>query len=454
MSKVVLFSPVGGTDPISEKNYFDGSMLHICRHYKPDIVYLYLSKEILNKHRDDNRYRKFIERLAKEKLNKTIEIIPIEKTELVDVSDYKLVYNFLLNDIQQVTDILEEGDTLLVNVSSGTPAIKNNLQLLDAIDKFDKPQFKNVQIKLIQVKTPENKMNTHIHTEKYDENGFELMWSLNDDAEGNANYANRCFEDDFIITKVLQEEIIKSLIRAYDYPAAYKIAKRMKTTSEPYIQYIEGAVNRNKLDYNKAKNIFKDATNIKEIFPIQEGDKIGLFEYIQNVEIKCKRGEFADFIRSTSPVIFSLFQLILKKDNIDIKNLSTNVRGKLYWEESLLKEDECIYSILSNSPFDFRPDSYIKSDHLYRIIEKKCSNKDILELAKTIRKIEIDVRNKAAHEIIKIDEKYIKDVTDKTSTQICDILKQLFQYVSCNNLKKDSWNSYDRMNDYIIDKIK
>lgn len=30
MSKVVLFSPVGGTDPISENNYYDGSLLHIC----------------------------------------------------------------------------------------------------------------------------------------------------------------------------------------------------------------------------------------------------------------------------------------------------------------------------------------------------------------------------------------------------------------------------------------
>ena len=39
MGKRILFSPVGGTDPI--RNCHDGSMLHICRHYKPDIVYLY-----------------------------------------------------------------------------------------------------------------------------------------------------------------------------------------------------------------------------------------------------------------------------------------------------------------------------------------------------------------------------------------------------------------------------
>ena len=37
----VLFSPVGGTDPIS--NDRDGSMLHIARRYHPDHIMLFLS---------------------------------------------------------------------------------------------------------------------------------------------------------------------------------------------------------------------------------------------------------------------------------------------------------------------------------------------------------------------------------------------------------------------------
>ena len=94
MSKVVLFSPVGGTDPISETNYRDGSMLHICRHYKPDVVFLYLSAEMVEKHKSDDRYRYFIKRLY-EKFDKQIQIIPIEKVDLIDVSDHKFVYNFL-----------------------------------------------------------------------------------------------------------------------------------------------------------------------------------------------------------------------------------------------------------------------------------------------------------------------------------------------------------------------
>ena len=48
MGKKYLFSPIGNTDPI--KYLYDGSMLHICRYYKPDVVYLYLSKEMAENH--------------------------------------------------------------------------------------------------------------------------------------------------------------------------------------------------------------------------------------------------------------------------------------------------------------------------------------------------------------------------------------------------------------------
>ncbi len=87
MNKTVLFSPVGGTDPISLGNMRDGSMLHICRMYKPDIVYLYMSKEILDYHSEDNRYVYCIDRLS-ELQNHKIEYEIIERPELVDVHEF------------------------------------------------------------------------------------------------------------------------------------------------------------------------------------------------------------------------------------------------------------------------------------------------------------------------------------------------------------------------------
>lgn len=80
--KKILFSPIGGTDPIS--NFRDGAMLHICRIYKPDIVYLYLSKEMCEFQEKDDRYRYCLEQLGK-KLDKHFEVIEIQKNELEEV---------------------------------------------------------------------------------------------------------------------------------------------------------------------------------------------------------------------------------------------------------------------------------------------------------------------------------------------------------------------------------
>ena len=78
----ILFSPLGKTDPIS--NMRDGSMLHICRIYKPNIVYLYMSSEILQDHNKDDRYVYCLRKLE-EKLNHRFEIEIIERPELTDV---------------------------------------------------------------------------------------------------------------------------------------------------------------------------------------------------------------------------------------------------------------------------------------------------------------------------------------------------------------------------------
>lgn len=63
---VVLFSPVGGTDPLSNDNYQDGAILHIVRNYRPNKIVLFVSREILEKHKKDNRYIQSLYLLYKE----------------------------------------------------------------------------------------------------------------------------------------------------------------------------------------------------------------------------------------------------------------------------------------------------------------------------------------------------------------------------------------------------
>ena len=44
MSKRILFTFAGNTDPT--RGGHDGPIIHICRHYSPDKIYLILTKEM------------------------------------------------------------------------------------------------------------------------------------------------------------------------------------------------------------------------------------------------------------------------------------------------------------------------------------------------------------------------------------------------------------------------
>ena len=87
MKKKILFSPVGGTDPIATSNFRDGSMLHICRCYKPDKVYLYMSKEILEFQNKDQRYTYCLEKLG-EKCGCSFEYALIERPDMENVQEF------------------------------------------------------------------------------------------------------------------------------------------------------------------------------------------------------------------------------------------------------------------------------------------------------------------------------------------------------------------------------
>ncbi|MDR1834740.1 MAG: hypothetical protein LBQ96_02945 [Fusobacteriaceae bacterium] len=181
--KRILFSPIGTTDPIS--NCADGPLLHICRVYRPDLVYLYLSKEICEIQNKDDRYRYSLSRLSKA-TGHDLEITSIERNELTDVHEFDYFYNEFKNILKEIHEKFPEAEILL-NVSSGTPAMQCTLYSLAVLGEF-------AGLSAIQVSTPEKKHNPRRdRLEDYDK---ELYWETNED--NSDNFTNRC--------KILEEK--------------------------------------------------------------------------------------------------------------------------------------------------------------------------------------------------------------------------------------------------------
>ena len=485
MSKV-LFSPVGGTDPLSNDNYQDGAIVHIVRNYRPERIVLFLSQEMLRFHKEDNRYIKSLYLLYREFLKQenpeqpekltenalrpqkqfTIEntglelyqignmqVEVIEREELSEVQDFNTFYREFPRWIHYSMKDLGEEDTLLLNVSSGTPAMKGcllSMQLLQGI-----------HCKAIQVSTPVRRMNEHRHS------GFNLEEAWENNIDNLEGFSNRCTEvlvPDF--TYMIQENQIKRLIQEYDYKGALALAESLpKERTEEYLAFLKMALQRSLLDMDTVEKFIKHNKG-KFQFPVKqaggkEAEKSCLvFEYCLQMQLKLARGDFDGFIRSLTPVIWDLYFQIIEKDlGLPISRYIENVYSDTkvrYWKLDSLQQqndekEKKIYTALStkmNSQVSSRKMT-VYSPHFLALIQAYHSLDLVKDTSEDLRTVEENLRNMVAHQMIPVTEKIILEKTGFTPKIIMEKVKLLYS-TAYQDLGEEKWASYDRMNESIL----
>ena len=484
MSKI-LFSPVGGTDPLSNDNYQDGAILHIVRNYRPERIVLFLSQEMLRFHKEDNRYIKSLYLLYREFLkqenpeqpekltenalkpqqrfpieNASLELYQIgnmkvetiEREDLSEVQDFNTFYREFPRWIRYSMKDLGKEDTLLLNVSSGTPAMKGCLLSMQLLQ--------DIHCKVIQVSTPVRRMNEYRHSSF----NLEEAWENNiDNLEG---FTNRCTEvlvPDF--TYMIQENQIKRLIQEYDYKGALALAKSLpKQRTEEYLAFLKMALQRSLLDVDSVESFIKHNKG-KFQFPVKktggkEAEKSCLvFEYCLQMQLKLARGDFDGFIRSLTPVIWDLFFHIIEKDlGLPISRYIENVYSDTevrYWKlDSLqLQNDENekkIYRVLSKmNSQNSDGEMTVYSPHFLALIQAYHPLDSVKNTSGDLRTVEKNLRNIVAHQMIPVTEKIIFEKTGFTPKKIMEKVKLLYS-TAYQDLGEEKWASYDRMNESIL----
>lgn len=447
MSKKILFSPVGGTDPI--KYFRDGSMLHICRHYRPDIVYLYMSHEMLEYHRKDNRYIDAVNRLGI-LLDHVFEVRLIERDELINVQQYDVFYQDFRAEMIQIENQMEEGDELLLNMASGTPAMKSALLVMAT--------FAEYRFKPIQVSTPQNGMNT-VHEDRKDYDN-ELNWELNEDNLEGA--MNRCTEVKSLnLTKMIKAEIIKKHVKSYDYGAALAVASEMKQDiSEDAYTLIRIMDARVKLDHKSISKL--TAGGEYDIYPVKEGDKQQVFEYALVLQMKIRKQEYADFIRGITPLVVDLLEdILLNRCKIKLDDCCTQSKdGVRKWNQDKLEKNGLAAFLEKEyrNKGGFRGGP-VYSSQIAKIIEYRCQDAILIRKVNDMVEIEGKVRNIAAHEIVSVTDEWILERTKrenkagKKAQEIFGMMKELMGEAGIN-VKKEFWQSYDTINDMIVRELR
>ena len=434
MSKTYLFSPIGNTDPI--KYFYDGSMLHICRYYKPDVVILYLSQEMILHHEKDNRYVRSIELLG-EKLGHTFEVRIIRDEQMVDVQQYDLFYHAFRRIIADIEEEMTPEDTLIANMASGTPAMKSALLVMATLAEY--------RFLPIQVSTPKRRSN--LGREDYD---VEKNWEM--DTDNRPEMRKRCEEVRCVhLVQLLKMDMIKKHLQSYDYHAALQVGREIQREldKEDYA-WLETADARAVLDWERMNRFLPKNNGV--LWPVKAEDQNRvLLEYTLSLDLKVKRGEYADFIRAITPLGVDLLERVIEQYCGIYIEAYYSSRDSQKWSRRKLADSE-VLEILNrkfNDGFRYGP---VYSYHLNTIVQAKCSDALMAQRVQELVNVEQKVRNLAAHSIVSATPEWVKERTGKAVDEIMWLIRYICEKVGIAD-SQEMWRSYDRMNKKIIERL-
>lgn len=463
-SKYILFSPVGMTDPISMipdenggKPIYDGSCLHIIRHYHPAKVYIYYTKEVEEREKKYHVFSKAIQHVSPE-----CEIESIS-SEIVEAHLYDEYLDNLPACLSKIH--AENPDTtILLNLSSGTPALKGIM----AIMATEYPWCKG-----IQVSTPARKSNPR---NKFpDEERIRRLAENVDDKPGNA--PNRCTEPALKMIHFYQlHQQLTSLIENYDYyGASYVADSNRDLLDSEAVDLIKCCKLRVQLNIESAKRVLP-AEQRDKVFPLPE-EQEKLVEHLLAMDIDVRQGNFSSFVLKITPFLSEfLYRYILHNIDCPLEESGAIFEEKgirKIYNKIIEKKMPDLYKYLEDQVENFykgkkaNPISPIFMWHIlnYAMEENKAKDMEMhkrlmdvplmrraVNKNKSIMKKLNDLRNVTAHSIQDCDENCIDGETGIKPQYMIDDFWDMLASLYGDSIKEQR-HSYQKINAQILKAI-
>ena len=386
----ILYTPAGDTDPI--RNYHDGGILHILRHYNPEKIFVFLSAEMKMKEEQRQIYTKAIKYVAP-----SCELNFI-KTDIIDVHRMENLFPL----IDEYLNIRKKypNDEILLNLSSGTPQMKT-------IMSFIATDFDNVRA--VQVDSPAGKSNRSAFATQ-DNEDIDVLLELNEDNEKDS--PNRCSEPPLNVLQwySLKHQLI-SLVNSFEYRSAYKIyAKHKNLFAEIVGDLLQHCILREDMRTKKAFEIIKKVNGISLDKECNAKVK-QINEFLMIMELRQKKGQISEFLVKITPFLYEL-TLFHLQNNLGIKAEQFCDKGSSYGQWNINKEKlkSCLPQAtaaleMKYGIFRDRTDlSFTNILEILNVIENSQQEKEINQLLNDLRTAERKYRNVAAHVISEVND--------------------------------------------------
>jgi CRISPR type III-A/MTUBE-associated protein Csm6 len=436
--KRVLFSPVGTTDPI--RGNYDGPFLHIIRNYKPEVIYIFLTKEMNAIDEKMDLYEK-----AARKIVPDAEIIKLHHAEFDKPHDFNLSHKIVSRDLNEIL-LRHKDDEIIANVTSSTTQIQNCIYLVAAISKK--------HYKLVQVPTPRNASNDGSRVDiSFD---LEKEWANNlDNLIHDSEIKNRCIE--IIpenVRKIVATETILSHIKRYDYKAAYEVAMdNSPLINSSICNLLQAADLRLSLFYNEASLLAKKLGY--QFVTVRSNDAVKIFEYLMYLKIRMEQNEVCEFARAVTPLFLEISKAYLENVfKINILQYCEDKNGIDWLISNRLKEDSDLFAYYDQTYHPNFRDAELAFSNALPMIEYYCiKNNRLKDLdnARNLREFEKNVRNVAAHQIEGLTPEILKQKYGFDMENIFDCLKSFFTTTFQNYVKNSLqiWDTYTLLNENI-----
>ncbi len=448
MQNDILISVVGKTDPI--RGQHDGPILHIIRHYKPEMVILLLSKEI---EEDESEYHHNEEAIHMLDQNCKVKTIA---TGIQDVHSYDDFSVKLLTICNKVRNEYPERK-LLLNITSGTPQLETALCMIAISD----PEHYTA----IQVSSPEksaNKSPMFNPREDLIEDWFET------NIDNDNGSPCRCHVPQLLNFKrpIVQFQI-QSLIGNYDYSGACLLyGDNRQNFSAQIGMLLEHAKRRLNLEHREAEKMAEKLGMKDKLYPIKRSDVAQLIEFYNSMRIKQIRGELNDFSMRLEIMTLYLGRYMLEKcmrvqlEDITIGNRMKNSYIMRLSEEKCTNKIPGIGVYLDEQFSDKKqgrfawgsPINALSMVHIVKYLSDKPGYEKYGYAADEMikwAKISGEVRNPAAHTIVAITDETIRESYGKDSGVLVKSIYTVLRQAFGTEAREEAFGIYERLNTMI-----
>lgn len=436
----ILYTPVGDTDPI--RGCYDGGMLHIVRHYNPDMAILVLSKDMEQKEASDSRFSKALKHV---KADLDIKLI---YTGLEDVHRIDTLQPFVDHFYEMLSEYPDA--EILINLSSGTPQMKLIMSYLSVEHDAGRG---------IQVDSPQGGSNRSEPAVNDDED-IEIVIENNFDDQEDTE--NRCHEPQMgYIKRNNLKQSLHTLINSYKYKEAISLYEHYKKTftdelDNDILALLEHGKLRLELEYKLALEKINRVGDLSLKSVFTDWKRIKLHEFLMLMEVRLKQGQIEDFILKITPFMYELMLYYfsttyhVKWDEFEKWTPGGPRTDMVSFKEKHPQLYSSWYAHTKTPQFN---EIQLSLNHMLHMLEDQPNvNTLLLKQLNDIRHIERKIRNKIAHEVVVLTEVEIcKSVSIKSLQSFLELIQTVFSTI----MKPSKQNEliYDTINTYVLEQI-